>query len=156
MNITTTTTAVIEAFRAEFLAADETDAALRTLFAAVYADDRSQSSIVKDAKAAATGLDSVQCKVRCLPTSAPTATACSIVGEALSSYDDDMLGMFDLRGAWSMAAAVANEAKHGGGKAALVDLFASDAETLSDWVAMLDRLDRQDACSGKDKSAPLV
>ena len=138
--IGTATTAVIDAFRVEHAAAANTDTALRDLFDAVYTDSRSQTRVIADAKAAATGLDAFERSVRCLPTQPYTATACSIVGEALSSYHDDMEGMFNLREAWAITAAIANEKKHGGGKPALVDLFASDAETLSEWVARLDRL----------------
>jgi hypothetical protein len=163
-NITSTTAAVFAAFKGENKAACKTDAALIAAGTA-YATAMDEDSIGATAilaeiaalPAAIKVTDASLRKAMGLPTNVALVYGLAHVGRMVSTTVDgtESLVGFDVRLAWKMASAIANEEKLGGGVAALSATLGDDVDDVFEAFDALVALDRavKDARNAAKKAA---
>ena len=163
-NITSTTAAVFAAFKGENKAACKTDAALIAAGTA-YATAMDEDSIGATAilaeiaalPAAIKVTDASLRKALGLPTNVALVYGLAHVGRMVSTTVDgtESLVGFDVRLAWKMASAIANEEKLGGGVAALSATLGDDVDDVFEAFDALVALDRavKDARNAAKKAA---
>ena len=163
-NITSTTAAVFAAFKGENKAACKTDTALIAAGTA-YATAMDEDSIGATAilaeiaalPAAIKVTDASLRKAMGLPTNVALVYGLAHVGRMVSTTVDgtESLVGFDVRLAWKMASAIANEEKLGGGVAALSATLGDDVDGVFEAFDALVALDRavKDARNAAKKAA---
>ena len=163
-NITTATAAVFAAFKAENKAACKTDAALiaaGTAYAVAMDDDNiGATAILSEIAALPAAIkvtDASLRKAMGLPTNVALVYGLAHVGRMVSTTVEgtESLVGFDVRLAWKMASAIANEEKLGGGVAALSATLGDDVDDVFDAFDALVALDRavKDARNAAKKAA---
>ena len=147
-NITAAAARVFAAFKVENKAACKTDTALidSGIVYSTAMDTMSADTILADIAALPAAIkitDASLRKAMGLPTNVALVYGLAHVGDMVTTTADgtDSLVGFDVRLAWKMASAIANEEKLGGGVAALSATLdnASDVFAAFDALAKLDR-----------------
>lgn len=163
-NITSTTAAVFAAFKGENKAACKTDAALiaaGTAYAVAMDEDSiGATAILSEIAALPAAIkvtDASLRKAMGLPTNVALVYGLAHVGRMVSTTVDgtESLVGFDVRLAWKMASAIANEEKLGGGVAALSATLGDDVDDVFEAFDALVALDRavKDARNAAKKAA---
>ena len=158
-NITAAAARVFAAFKVENKAACKTDTALidSGIVYAAAMDTMSADTILAEIAALPAAIkitDSSLRKAMGLPTNVALVYGLAHVGDMVTATENDSLIGFDVRLAWKMASAIANEEKLGGGVAALSATL-NDADDVFDAFDALAKLDRavKDARNAAKKAA---
>ena len=145
-NITAAAARVFAAYKVENKAACKTDTALidSGIVYSTAMDTMSADTILAEIAALPAAIkitDSSLRKAMGLPTNVALVYGLAHVGDMVTATENDSLIGFDVRLAWKMASAIANEEKLGGGVAALSATLndASDVFAAFDALAKLDR-----------------